>query len=257
MGIQKGGRKIQTLDRTFSILEALEKHDGARVTELAERLSYSPSTVHNHLSTLRRRGYIAKEGDEYVVGLKFAKLGDYVRHRKKIYRRGIELVEALRDRTGLDTDFVVEENGRGLYLETLAESSAINEFPRPGDRFYLHNTAAGKAMLAQFTQQHTDRILDRWGLPATTDNTITDREVLFRDLERCRERGFALNWGENTEGIRAVGACLTNPNGTVLGGVSLSGPKYRISDDRLREDLPEQLTSALTQFEDGRYYPPQ
>ncbi|WP_228546259.1 helix-turn-helix domain-containing protein [Halegenticoccus tardaugens] len=45
--------------------------EGARVTELSEQLEMPSSTVHAHLSALKRHGFVRNEGDIYVLGLKF------------------------------------------------------------------------------------------------------------------------------------------------------------------------------------------
>ena len=51
-------------------------------------------------------------------------------------------------------------------------------FTEVGARVHLHSTAVGKALLAQLSDDEASKILELSGMPALTDHTITDPEVL-------------------------------------------------------------------------------
>ena len=72
-----------------------------------------------------------------------------------------------------------------------------------------------------------------------TDSTITDRETLYETLEEIQEKGYVVNDGEEVEGLRAVGAPIHDRNGSVLGALSVSAPKTRLSGDQYYEHVPE------------------
>jgi len=88
------------------------------------------------------------------------------------------------------------------------------------------------------------------GLPAQTENTITDHERLFEDLEGMRERGYAYNDDEEEiEGFRAVGAPIRDIDGRVRGSLSISGPASIMRDERFREELPERVSQSANVIE--------
>jgi DNA-binding IclR family transcriptional regulator len=89
------GGTVKTTDSVFAIIETLEELDGARISEVAAELDVANSTAYRHLSTLRNRGYVVKEGDEFYPGMRFLRLGQYVRERKKPYRLAASKVEEL------------------------------------------------------------------------------------------------------------------------------------------------------------------
>jgi len=241
-----GARKISATEHSLEIIETLRERDGARINELTDHVDLSKGTVYQHLVTLREHGYIMKEGDEYYLGLRFANLGEYARNRKQEYIDARELSQELADRTDLDASFVVEENGRGVYLRTeVGETTGLHLRPQVGERLYLHSIAAGKAILAELPESRVDDFCDRWGLPALTENTITRRDELHAELGRVREQGHAFNRGENTNGVRAVGVSVVRSNGTVLGAVSVEGPDYRLQGEWFEEELPEQVKSTV------------
>lgn len=243
-------RTLSTTATSLEIIETLKEMDGARVTELAEEMDRSPSTVHSHLATLEESGYLVKEGDVYALGLEFLELGEYVRRRNDDYAIAESKVEQLAEETGGRAHFVVEEHGKGVYVYTQSGRNAVETFSREGRRFYLHQAAAGKAILAYLPRPQLRSIVDEHGLPGRTDNTITDEDALAEELEAIRERnGIAFNLEEQLRGIRAVGAPIRMSNGAVVGGLSLSGPTHRLKGERLEEEVPEAVLGTANELE--------
>ncbi|RMG86590.1 MAG: IclR family transcriptional regulator, partial [Candidatus Dadabacteria bacterium] len=82
-----------------------------------------------------------------------------------------------------------------------------------------------------------ERILGEIQWKRYTRNTITDREEFLKELEKIREQGYALDDEEFDEGIRCVGVPVRDYTRRVVAGLSISGPAYRFTDDRLQEEL--------------------
>ncbi len=235
---------VKAVETTIRILDAIRALDGAGVTAVAERAGTTKGTAHNHLTTLEEHGYVAREGDEFVLGLRFFESGIYVRDRKPIYEVGVPEVEKLAAETGEIANVLVEEHGYGVYLHRATGEQALSLDTGVGARVHLHNTALGKAILAHLPRERVDEILDARGLPATTANTITDREELFAALDGIRERGVAFDMEERADGVRCVAAPVTTNDGTVCGAVSVAGPTSRMKGERLESDVPELVRRA-------------
>lgn len=244
-----GSRTLSTVETTFEVIEAVESLDGARVTEVAEHLDVPASTVHGHLTTLHDHSYLTKEGDEYHIGLQFLNRGGHARQRKEGYKLAEGKVEKLAAETGERVQFIVEEKGRGYYIHTAVGENAVLADARIGKRTYLHDSSAGKSILAHLPEQRVHDIVDQWGLPAFTKHTITDRDELFAELERVREQGYALNQEETHKGLNAVGAAVETHQGQVLGSFSVSGPSNRLKQESLKEEVPDLLRGITNELE--------
>jgi len=250
MRTHESGRILQSSSVTLEIVDAVAESGGARVSQIADRLDIAESTASNHLHTLRRAGVLTADGDIYHLSLKLAKLGEHAKTRDRAYRHAIEITNELDERTNFETSFTVEENGLGRYLRPEVDATTdVDRYFTVGERMYLHTTAAGKAILAEYPEERVDFIVDRTGLPGQTDRTITSREALKRELDEIRQRGYALNRGEDQEGVYAIGQVATKPSGAVLGAISVAGPTYRTKKRRFEERLTSTLDGHIGKLE--------
>ena len=250
------GSTLETTARSLALLEAIKRREGATMTELAEELSLAVSTVFKHLATLESNGYLIKEGDTYHVGFRFLNLGEHARSRLPGNQAIDEAVHRLAEETTEEVDFIVEDHGRIITVSEsyhkwvkYAEGGSNGYRARMGTYYPIHTTASGKAILATYSRDRIEAIIDRWGLEAPTENTITDRRELFDELERTRERGFAIGDEEYTEGLRSVGMAVRDGDGNTVGSMSVSGPSYRLTGDVLRKRIPTALQEILAELE--------
>jgi DNA-binding IclR family transcriptional regulator len=239
---------IKSNDTLFTIIEFLRENDGAGVTELAAGTGLSKSTVHGHLTSLRDRGFVVKRDGQYRLGLQFFDYGQYVRNQYDIYGVARDLVDELAAETGEIAGIVTEESGKVVYLYGRGGETDINLDSIIGSALYMHQNSGGKAILAHLPESEVEAIIDRHGLPGRTENTITTREDLYEELERTRERGYALNLSEDLEGIHAVGVPLIH-DGTVRGALTIAGPSYRVTRERCETALAERLHAATDDIE--------
>ncbi|MEA5388018.1 IclR family transcriptional regulator [Haloarculaceae archaeon H-GB2-1] len=242
-----GEPKVKATQTSLTILEEVMRRNGATLAELTADVDLSRSAVHNHLATLEQNGLLVREEGEYKPGMMLLHMGVQARNRNPDYRIAKSSVDDLADETGLEVDFCIEEMGRefSLYSEvgTLGRADL-----QAGSVFYLHNNGTGKAILAEYSRERVEEILDRWGLPAETENAITTRERLFEELETVRERGYATNEQELMAGYSAISMSCLYPDGDVFGALSIGGPTYRIEAER--DELIERLSAAVEALED-------
>lgn len=232
-------RGIRSIERMFDIVETLNELDGAGVSELARRVELPKSTVHNHLRTLERAEYVVRRGDEYQVGLKFLQVGELARSQHDLYQIARTEVDRLAEKTGEISGLMTEEHGHGVFVYRGRGAEAARIDTRVGDRVPLHCTALGKAILAYLPASRREAIVDRHGLSAITERTITDRERLREELAEIRERKIAFDDEERLNGLRSVAAPILDGSDSVIGAISVAGPTHRMRGDRFHRELPE------------------
>lgn len=243
-------RPVTTVETAFEILEHLKRHGPLGVTDLADGLGMAKSTVHRHVETMAHHGYVVRvDGDRYRTGLRLFDLGADARNSRELYEVARPKIDELAAETDEKVWCITEECGRSIHLYGGSGRHSVRTHTREGQRGYLHQTAAGKAVLATLPVERVEAIVDRHGLPAATEQTITGRTKLFEELERIADRGYAFNREESVPGLHAVGAPITDTTGRAIGAISVSGPANRLTGTRFESELPQLLLGAANEVE--------
>jgi DNA-binding IclR family transcriptional regulator len=239
---------VKTAGRVFDIVETLDDVGEGTLTEIADRLDVPRSTAYDHLSTMVEAGLLIKEDKRYRLSLKFLQYGTSARANDRLYGLVGPTLDQLAEETGEIAWYMIEENGKGVYLDKAKGRHAVQPFGRVGDHVPLHDIAAGKAILAHLPESRVRRIVETHGLPARTDRTITDPDELFEQLTEIRERGVAFNDGEAMTRFRAVASPIVT-DGTLHGSIVVSGPANRLQGERFRSELPELVAGTANALE--------
>lgn len=240
---QAHGQTLKVVETAFEIIETLRELDGTGVTELANHLDMPKSTVHSYLKTLEDCDYLVKEDHTYDISLRFLDLGADLRTRIELFSVGPMAVDNLAAVTGECASLSVQENDQRVLLYT-AEGRGVIYNKNIGSHIDLHLTASGKAILAHMPEEEIDRIIRERGLPTSTEKTITDREELFEELTKVRERDYAVEDEENREGIRGISVPVIHKC-EPLGSIALVGPKSRFTPEYVTEELKEPLITQV------------
>ena len=234
---------IKVLDKTFSILDILLQHGSSmHMTEISKKLDLYPSTTHRILDTLKHWGYIEQDPhtQKYQLGLKALELGMAKLHQMDLAREATPYLKELVKQCNETVHLGVLEGGEVLYLAKEESSQTIRMISYVGKRAPLHCTALGKVLLAHLSTEERKKTLGEKVLPHLTENTITDKGELEKELSKVREQGFALDREENEKDVRCIAAPIMNYQGKVIAALSISSPIFRI-DKNVQNNLKEAL----------------
>ena len=239
------GQTLTVARTTFEIIELLQDHGELGVTELGDELDMPKSTAHAYLKTMSKCGYVTKSDGNYRLSFKLLEHGGLLRNRVEIYQAAKSEIDELARGTGEVANLAVEERGQRVILYGAEGENAIWDNSPVGDHSYMHWTAMGKAMLSRFSRSRVEGIIDRHGLPEATENTITDPESLFEELEEIRERGYSIESEEHRNSISAIGAPIESAEKGLIGAIAVVGPTHRFSDPDRIEELSERVLESV------------
>lgn len=232
---------VKTATTTLQILEKIKNRGETTVTRLAQDFELSKSSIHNYLNTLEAEGYVVRTDNTYRIALRFLDFGGHARQSNPLYQIAKDEIDTLAEDTGELANLMTDEHGKGIYLYRSEGHKAVQTDSYIGQRVHLHNTALGKAVLAYSSDEYISEVIERHGLPATTDSTVTDPDELQNELDRIRESGVAFDDQERVEGLRCVAVPIINNDGGVEGAISISGPTSRLDGDYFRTEIPAKL----------------
>ena len=237
---EKSSYIIQSVAHALDLLEEFSGDvNELGVTELSRRLKLHKNNVFRLLATLEAKGYVEqnKITENYRLGLKALELGQRYIKQVGLIKQAKPFLEEIVNKVNETTYLGILRDGFAVYLDAVEAKRTVRVVSRVGLRLPAHCSAIGKAQVAYLSESELERIFPNKTLEKFTENTITDREKLFEHLKEVREKGYAIDNEEYEKEVKCVGVPIFDYTGRVVGGISVSGPAYRMTDERLEEEI--------------------
>jgi IclR family transcriptional regulator, acetate operon repressor len=227
---------VQSLVRALNIMSILGEADGPMsLTELARAAELSPSTAHRLLTTLQQERYVRFDSGtrSWYVGVQAFIAGSGFLKTRNIVDLARPRMRQLMDQASETVNLAIIENHEVVYLAQVECHQMMRALAPPGSRLPLHCSAAGKALLARMAPQYVKSLMEQRGMQRFTAATLTTLDALEADLEVIRTRAYAIDNEEHAIGLRCVAATIYDERAQAIGALSVSGPKARVTDERV------------------------
>src|SRR5271154_5980168 len=230
--------KVQVLDRAINILEFIGKQSTgeAGLPELSAAMKLHKTTTHRIAHVLESRGLLRRglDSNRYRLGLRLYDLGCQALDHLNIRDEARPLMTRVALEVGETVHLALLDRSEVLYIERAESQRSLAMGSKLGARNPVYCTALGKAILANISEAEVEQILSTCRMEARTRNTITNVLALKRELEKIRERGYAIDNEEIEDGVRCIAAPILNARSRAVAAVSVSGPSSRITPARLQ-----------------------
>ncbi|MGN9838914.1 IclR family transcriptional regulator [Nonomuraea sp. H19] len=222
-----------SLRRALAVLDHVREHTGLSLTQLAEALELSKSTVLRLSVPLIEARLLERDRKTgaYRLGHGTLRLGQAYLATLDLRAVAAEESHRLMSEVRETVHLVVYDPPHVVYIDKVENSANVRMASRIGSRGPVHATAVGKAILAW----QPDEAIAELVLEPRTKHTITDPERLRAELAAIRRRGYAVDDRENEPEVRCVAAPIFNHNDAVSAAISVSGLTSRITAARVRE----------------------
>jgi len=242
--MSEGSAGVQSVDRALTILEVLARVGEAGVTEIAGELGVHKSTAFRLVTTLEAHRLVEQTTDRgrYRLGVGVLRLAGATTARLDLVQEARPVCRQLAADTGETVNIAVLSESSALYLDQVAGSSALQPHNWVGQHIPLHATSNGKVLLSGLDDARVKELLGT--LSRYTSTTITKKGRLREELDLVREQGYAVAVDELEEGLTAVAAPIRNAHGDVIASMSVSGPTFRLSEQRVADVVPQLVEAA-------------
>ncbi len=234
----KSPYKVQVLDRALAALAALSNSaSDCSLAELCPALGLHKSTAHRLMMVLEQHRLVVKspETGRYRLGLRLYELGSRAIDGLDLRGRARPYLDRLQERFGETVFFCILDEGQVFYVDKVESQRSVRTACTVGSRAPAYCTAVGKAMLSELPDTEVATIVRKSGLKAITANTITTLARLKNELRAVRSRGYAIDDEEKEEGLRCVGAVVHAHSRKLSAAMSISGPAFRMTKERIPE----------------------
>ncbi|MBE6727982.1 MAG: IclR family transcriptional regulator [Ruminococcaceae bacterium] len=229
---------VQSVERTFAIIELLSKNKEMSISELSRLSQLHKTTVFRLLNTLMSLGYVYQneKSEQYGLTYKFLKISSFGLSHHDIRNEMKPLLKELSHKCG-ETVHLVERNGNNVvYIDKFeSNKNSVRMVSRIGMELGMTTTAVGKALLSKCDD---DEVLSVWNSSehtAKTEYTITDFDLFKGEIDRVRLLGYAVDNEENELGVRCVAVALPDCYGEYKYAVSVSAPINRMDEETVKK----------------------
>jgi len=238
---EKDSYTIRAVDNALNLLEEFKgDRDELGVTELSKRLNLHKNKIFRLLATLEARGYIEqnKATENYRLGVKSLELGQTFIKHLGLVRQAKPFLRTIVEKCNEMAYVGIIRQHSVIYLDVEEANQMIKVENLVGWRIPIHCTAIGKAQVAYSSEEELEKLGILNHMERFTPNTIVDKVEFIKHLKEVAKRGYAIDNEEYNWGVRCVGVPLRDYTGRVVGGISVSGPSFRMTDEVLKKIIP-------------------
>jgi DNA-binding IclR family transcriptional regulator len=222
---------LRTIGRALEVLDCFDGQVPLSLKEIGRRVNLPETTLFRVLLTLEKHKYLQQHRDgtyQLAPKLIFGWLVQAANHVRIIARPEMERLASTFDET-VSLSYLYDDRIHVLdCIETFHEIRMTNKIGRV---LPPHCSAMGKVITAFQERALADRILEVYGLYARTENTLIDRQKLFKDFEEIRRTGISADREESIRGGICFGAALRSEGMPVVAAISISTPTTRMTSE--------------------------
>lgn len=222
---------IQVIARAGLVLRALENHpEGLSLTQIAKAVGLARSTVQRIVSALVAEDFLtpASASGGVRIGAGLARLAASVgSNAADLVRADLRTLSEAVDET---VDLAVLSSGSAVFIDQIPGRHRLLALSAVGERFPLHCTANGKAILACFDEANAEALLSK-SLAEHPDFPLRNRRALMREIHETRRTHIAFDLEEHANGVSAVGVAMLDALGRPV-AVSIPMPSQRFPERR-------------------------
>jgi IclR family KDG regulon transcriptional repressor len=226
---------VGVVSKVLRILEALNASPtGLQLKDIAEQTAINKSTAYRFLAHLEAERYLYRdEFGAYMVGPKLVRLGSGISYQTTLRKISRPILQDLWKVTSETVNLGILDGQDVFYLDVVQSPHPFRMASHAGTWRPLYCTSMGKALAAFLPTEEKDHVLSSLRFERFTPHTIIRLSRFRTELERIRQRGYALDDEEATLGARCVGAPVLLEGGKVAAAVSVAGPITRIAREKI------------------------
>jgi DNA-binding IclR family transcriptional regulator len=249
MPVESDGSRynIRVLDRAFRILSLLSDGRPRSLQELSDEIDLSVSTTFRLLATLTYHQYVTRDEQtyQYKLGLSCLELAKAYHEGSDLRRIALPELEALRNDCKETVHLAILDDMEIVYLEKLPGLYPIGLMgSRVGGRSPAYCTGVGKVLLAYENPQTICDYYKSHKPNRFTEATITNPEILMKELDKIRYQNYAFDRGEHEDEVRCIAAPIFDMRNFVIAAISVSGPDGRMEPLEQNQELIQRVCLA-------------
>ena len=235
---EKEARIITSAQKCLHILSYMATvNEELSINDLAATMEINKSTIHHYLATLVGEKFVLQnpENKKYRIGSEAFRVGESYLRKDLPYKEIDVLLREFYEEIGISTYFYIRSAEKATCVLVREKTQLLYGHNLIGSTVSMHASAAGKVFLAYLPEYERERILKKTGLIAYTKKTITEHEILNKELMEIRIRGYAVDDCEYDDAIVSLAVPVFGFGDKIVGAVSVAGEPDELTDKLMKK----------------------
>ena len=236
---------IRSVERAIKVLLYIcENSIPAGLSQISRGVELDKTTTWRLLATLEKENMVQQDPvtKKYIPGANISNL--FNTWRSDVRKVARPYLEELVHETGETVCLIVAIGLERLCIEVLQGDQKLSCVQTIGYRAPIYKGASGRVLMAYRPIEEVEKILDKTGVEQSTPQSVTNREVYIRELEKTRERGFAATSGDLLLGLSAISSPIFDNQKDLASALVVKGSQARMSDSIISKMSESVLTTA-------------
>lgn len=236
--------------KASKILDCLAEGPSKTIQQISEETAINAPTTLKILTTLEYLQYVSRieSSKKYYLGAKLIHYGQVKTETTHFVELTLPYLEELQTHVDETIHLAIPQGDQVVYVNKLEpKHQGIYMTSKIGMKRELYSSGIGKAVLSTWSDADIQTYIETHELSPYTENTITDKQELLKNIEHVRAVHYAIDDEEQEAGGYCV-AMVIQRGGQTVGAMSVSMPKFRLTES-YRQEIIERLSTTKREIE--------
>lgn len=232
-----------TVLKAIDILNLIAQQQ-VTATEISHELKINKTTVHRLLYTLEHAGYIEQlpQTHTYRIGIKLVGICSARVNDIEIITEAKPHLLKLVHEINQPVHLGVYQAGNAVYIDKIDVINTVRIYSAIGKTIPVHCSAIGKALLLDWSDEEIIETLNRVGMPSFTNETITEPEIIVKQIHTARKCGYTVDNGEHENNVCCIASPIYDYRNKIVAAISTAAPVKASRD--IEQIVPSLISTA-------------
>ncbi|WP_042348694.1 IclR family transcriptional regulator [Bacillus massiliigorillae] len=236
MSSKQATHRLSTVDNAMSLLALFLKYDSVGLIDIERETGVSKTAAFRLAATMVDRGFLVKDAKtkKYYPGpILFQLVHKF--QVNDIITISEPFVQELANMTNESVYISIRSGNNYFFLSGVHSTYPVKVTSPFGDEVELYLGAAGKVHMAHMASVDIDNYLKKTQFKTFTPDTITDEQLILKELEEVKEKGYAVSLGEGFPDSSAISAPIWGLGEEPTAVLNILLPSTRLTTEKQQE----------------------
>lgn len=232
--------KVGAVGKALDVLDMIIRQSPSpSAAQISAELELPRPTTNRIIGNLIRLDFLQREPErrKVIEGNRILSLALAVVARAAQRGPRRQILRELSAKTEETCNVGIIVGGRVRYIDRVEAKWPLALRLEPGSEIPLHCTALGKLLLSELPEAQREKYLKTMELHRYTSNTITDIDVLEKELKNISKEGVSFDTEEYLSGVIGMAVPIPLEGSHTVLGLAVAAPSARLTVGELRKDM--------------------